>query len=472
MNTRRRETNRIIGLGLVDIILTLLSLYLAAWARYWIPWGVQLPWQFVALPGPVYLMTAFIWPVIFSLTSVYTVRSHTPQRLSAEVYALVLGVGLSLLVLAGVLYFSYREVPRRLFFYFGMMDFGLLIIARMVGYTFRRMTPATNHISRLLIIGAGELGQEIASQVQRHPESWRLVGFVDDAPARLGDQGNRLQLLGSFKQLEAIIVSQNVNEIIIALPFCAHEQLTRMVLDLERLPVEVNVVPDYFNLAFFRTRMDELLGFPLIRLRASAIEGNAWVIKRLFDLVVAIPLLLCILPLFFLIALLIRLDSPGPVLFRQKRVGENGRIFGMWKFRTMRQDAEQLLDEVVQQTSDGQIVHKRPDDPRVTRIGRFLRHHSLDEFPQLINVIKGEMSLVGPRPELPWLVDRYESWQRKRFAAPPGMTGWWQISGRSDRPMHLHIEDDLYYINNYSIWLDLRIIWRTIGVVLSGKGAY
>jgi lipopolysaccharide/colanic/teichoic acid biosynthesis glycosyltransferase len=173
-----------------------------------------------------------------------------------------------------------------------------------------------------------------------------------------------------------------------------------------------------------------------------------------------------------IIALAIRLDSPGPALFKQKRVGENCQLITVWKLRTMVQNADDLLPQVIQETPDGQVIHKQPDDPRVTRMGRFLRRFSLDELPQLWNVLKGEMSWVGPRPELPWLVERYEGWQRKRFAVPPGITGWWQVSGRSDRPMHMHVEDDLYYIHNYSIWLDLRILWRTIGVFLSGKGAY
>jgi exopolysaccharide biosynthesis polyprenyl glycosylphosphotransferase len=245
-----------------------------------------------------------------------------------------------------------------------------------------------------------------------------------------------------------------------------------LVMDLERLPVEVSVVPDYFDLAFFRTRMDEMFGFPLIRLRASAIEGGARMTKRLFDLVVAVPFLILSLPFFPLIALAIRIDTRGRVFLKQERIGENCQRFGMWKFRTMVENAELLHPEVVLETPEGQFVHKHRDDPRVTRVGRFLRRYSVDELPQLFNVIKGEMSLVGPRPELPWMVDRYQGWQRKRFAVPPGLTGWWQVSGRSDRPMHLHVEDDLYYIQNYSIWLDLHILYRTVGVVLSGKGAY
>ncbi|HEY53424.1 MAG TPA: sugar transferase, partial [Caldilineae bacterium] len=196
------------------------------------------------------------------------------------------------------------------------------------------------------------------------------------------------------------------------------------------------------------------------------------IIKRIFDLLVASVSLLILWPIMLVVAIAIKLDSPGPAILRQERVGENGRLFRVYKFRSMVQDADKLLAEVIQENEQGQIVHKRRDDPRITRVGRFIRRTSIDELPQLFNVLKGEMSMVGPRPELPFIVSRYEAWQHKRFAVPPGITGWWQISGRSDKPMHLHTEDDLYYISHYSPLLDLQILWRTIGVVLKGKGAY
>ncbi len=472
MSTRRRGANRIIILGLMDISLTVLSLYLATWARYVIPWGVRLPWSLVALPWPVYVMTAVIWPVVLSLISVYDLRPHPNRRLWSEVYALLLGVGIASMALAGCLYFSYREVPRRLFLYFGMINFCLLTLVHLVMYGSYRLAHHNGRALRLLIVGAGRVGEEIARQIQNHGAGWQLIGFLDDDPAKEEREIVGLPVLGPISVLEEIIHTHRVDEVIFALPPHAHNRLAQLVLAIERLPVEVSVVPDYFNLAFFRAKSDEFFGFPLIRLRASAIEGEARIIKRLFDLVLAIPLLLMCLPLFLVVALLIRLDSPGPPFFRQERVGENCQVFGMWKFRTMVQHADAMLADIVRQSPNDQFIHKTPDDPRVTRVGRFLRRYSIDELPQLINVIKGEMSLVGPRPELVWLVDRYEGWQRKRFAVPAGMTGWWQISGRSERMMHLHVEDDLYYINNYSIWLDLRILWRTIGVVISGKGAY
>jgi lipopolysaccharide/colanic/teichoic acid biosynthesis glycosyltransferase len=173
-----------------------------------------------------------------------------------------------------------------------------------------------------------------------------------------------------------------------------------------------------------------------------------------------------------MIALAIKLDTPGPAIFIQHRVGENGRLFWMYKFRSMVKDADQRLAEVIRHDVDGNLIHKTPNDPRVTRVGRFLRRTSFDELPNLFNVIRGEMSLVGPRPELPILVEQYEPWQCKRFAVPQGITGWWQVNGRSDKPMHLHTEDDIYYVQHYSLILDIKILLKTIWVALRGKGAY
>jgi len=173
-----------------------------------------------------------------------------------------------------------------------------------------------------------------------------------------------------------------------------------------------------------------------------------------------------------IIALAIKLDSPGPVIFRQERVGENGRLFTMLKFRTMVSNAEALRKQVESKDANGNRILKQQNDPRVTRVGNFLRQTSLDELPQIFNVLDNSMSLVGPRPEMPDFVDEYQPWQRKRFAVPQGITGWWQVNGRSDRPMHLNTEDDLYYVQHYSIWLDLQILARTVWAVLRRKGAY
>ena len=194
--------------------------------------------------------------------------------------------------------------------------------------------------------------------------------------------------------------------------------------------------------------------------------------KRAFDLSFGFLALLLALPIMILSALLVYLEDGSPVIFRQHRVGKDGHLFEIFKIRTMVKNAEELQVQSEMYDADGNLIHKMKDDPRVTSVGRLLRRFSLDELPQLFNVLAGSMSLVGPRPELPYLAEKYEPWQRQRFDVLPGITGWWQVNSRSDKPMQLHIEDDLYYIQNYSIWLDLRILVRTIWVVLSGKGAY
>jgi lipopolysaccharide/colanic/teichoic acid biosynthesis glycosyltransferase len=195
-------------------------------------------------------------------------------------------------------------------------------------------------------------------------------------------------------------------------------------------------------------------------------------VKRAFDLVITALVLPPALLLMGVIAIAIRLEGPGPIIFIQTRVGENGKLFGTYKFRTMVPNAEKLRHLVEHYDEQGNLIHKIANDPRVTRVGRLLRRRSLDELPQLFNILLGEMSWVGPRPELPYLVEQYQPWQRRRFAVPPGLTGWWQVNGRSDKPMHLHTEDDLYYVQNYSLMLDILILFKTIGTVLRGKGAF
>ncbi len=206
--------------------------------------------------------------------------------------------------------------------------------------------------------------------------------------------------------------------------------------------------------------------------RAPALNEQQRLTKRIFDLVGALALLTLLWPFLLLVGLLIRRDSRGPAIFRQVRVGEHGQTFKMYKFRTMIQDAESLRHLVEHQDENGNTLHKSPTDPRVTRLGQFLRRTSIDELPQLLNVLKGDMSLVGPRPELPHIVEKYQPWQHARFSVPPGITGWWQVNGRSDKPMHLHTEDDIYYVQNCSIWLDIQILIKTVLVVLLRKGAY
>jgi exopolysaccharide biosynthesis polyprenyl glycosylphosphotransferase len=212
---------------------------------------------------------------------------------------------------------------------------------------------------------------------------------------------------------------------------------------------------------------------PLVTLKEPALDGVERIAKRALDLAVTSAALLLLWPVMLLVAAAIKLDSSGPVLFKQQRVGMNGRLFRMYKFRSMRADADKDIDVILENTPDGRRqLRKDLPDPRITRVGRHLRRWSLDELPQLFNVLRGEMSIVGPRPELPLLAAQYEPWQRKSLCVPPGITGWWQITDRADESQSLRSEADLYYIRNYSLLFDLQILLRTVAAVVKGKGAY
>jgi exopolysaccharide biosynthesis polyprenyl glycosylphosphotransferase len=300
-----------------------------------------------------------------------------------------------------------------------------------------------------------------------------VAGYLEDDPSQVGKTIERHKVLGTLDQAEEVISQHDIQEIVIALPLDEQHQLTNLVTRLQELPVNIKVVPDYSEMAFFRTSTEQLGGLLLIGLKEPVIGPIDRLIKRAFDVLVSALGLVLLSPLFAGIALAVALSSPGPVLYRSRRVGEGGRIFEMLKFRTMYKDADKHEQELIKETEEGKLLfEKRKDDPRITPLGRFLRRYSLDELPQLYNVLIGEMSLVGPRPELPALVERYEPWQRKRFEVPQGMTGWWQISGRGNKAKYLHVEDDLYYIRNYSLLLDLRILWHTLGAALKGEGAF
>ena len=454
------RTNRILlAIGL-DVSLTLFSLWLASQLRLALPLGRQLNEPGVE-PGPlVYALAALIWLVVLAQFNLYSRRR---ARFREESRALTLATLTALLILAGALYMSFRQVSRLQFIYFGAINIALLNMAHAVRFAHRRAGKSREQW-RVLIVGAAGTGCALAERILTSaPGEVTVIGFLDDGLPMRTEVCAGAMVLGRIDDAPRIVAETAASEVILALPRHEQTRMLALVNQMEALPIQISLVPDVLDLAWFKTRVEDLNGIPLLRLRESPLDGPARAIKRLMDLAFASLALVLYAPVMLLIAMSIKLDSPGPALIRQQRVGENGRLFEMLKFRTMRAAAERTPPAE---------PHKRRDDPRVTRVGRFLRRFSLDELPQLVNVIKGEMSLVGPRPELPWLVDRYETWQRRRFAVPPGMTGWWQVNGRSDRPMHLHVEDDLYYIRNYSLWLDILILLKTVPAVLSGRGAF
>jgi len=469
MFRRFRQFLTVLAIG--DVLLTLLALGAAEFLRLLLPWGKYLGMPAEPLIAPtIYGMVAVTWLVAFQMLNVYD--SQLATSAAGLVRRLTVAMPVVVFVLGGFLYFTFRDVSRLLVVYFAVLNWLFLTLWRLAAVrALRTMRDLPATAGRVLIIGAGEAAVEAAEIVNCNlAPTYRVVGFVADGEA---PQPSRWPVLGKVADARAIAVRNHCDEVIIALPAERYEDVERIVYELQAEPVHIHIVPDQLRLAMVRARAETLFGLPLIGLREPVIDGVDRALKRTFDLLLTCLALPVALPAMALIALAIKLSRDGgPALFRQERIGENGSRFQMVKFRTMAPNAERLQAQVAQVDCDGNHVYKVRHDPRVTPVGRFLRRWSLDELPQLFHVLRGEMSLVGPRPEQAFVVEQYEPWQRQRLAAPPGLTGWWQVSGRSDLPMHLNTQYDLFYIRNYSLWLDLKILWLTVWAVLRGKGAY
>ncbi|NPV84424.1 MAG: sugar transferase [Anaerolineae bacterium] len=468
---RRFSANFAVISIFADALIMALSLYLSVKLRNFfsfLPFVKFIPIQ-VTLPIGFFFLFPLIWVSIFLLFALYDGRRNL--RIVDELTSLTLGTLLASVSMAGVLYFSLREVSRFLFLFFVALAYFLMLLWRLVyRMVYRYRLIEGLHKRRVLIVGAGEVGVRLGKQIeQRGDFGLELVGYLDD---RHKSREYDIEIMGRMEEVRSIIQAYQVDDVVLALPRAAEDRLNRLVSNLHDQPVRVWVLLDYFALSLHHAEVCEFAGIPMLDLRAPALDEYQRMTKRAFDLLITLLLMPLALPLMALISLVICLDSPGGVFYKPWRVGENGKLFRMYKFRTMVANADQMRHLVERRDAEGRVIHKVPDDPRVTRVGRFLRRSSLDELPQLFNVLRGEMSLVGPRPEMPDLVEKYDLWQRKRFAVPQGMTGWWQIGGRSDHPMHLHTEEDLYYVQNYSIWLDIQILVKTVWVVLRGKGAY
>ena len=455
---------------LTDIALTELALFLSGIVYALLP---TVPSSAGALAQPslgVYGLVALIWGVGFLLLSVYVPRN---LRAIDEAQGLFVAITLSTLALAGLLFFFSPRLSRGPILLFYGLTVTLVIGSRLVVRLALKWTGRPRYTRRrVLILGAGAVGREVGRMIAKH--GWaglEAVGYLSDGPPSEAEIAG-LPILGQIQNVEQHVQALRIDEVIVALPPGAYDRFFRLLAELGDLSARVRIVPDHVKNSLFRTAVEEFAGVPMITLQKPALTPFERQIKRLFDLVFGGLTLLLISPIFAIVAVAIRLDSPGPVIFKQQRVGEDGKLFWMYKFRSMIKDADKQQAKAVRVRDDGQMIFKHPDDPRITRVGQFIRRTSLDEFPQLINVLKGEMSLVGPRPELPWLVENYEKWQWQRFSVPQGITGWWQVNGRSDKPMHLYTEEDLYYIQHYSFLLDIQILWRTVGAVAKTKGAF
>ena len=351
----------------------------------------------------------------------------------------------------------------------------LLALARLVYRYIRAMLRRRGiGVERVLVVGAGQVGRTVLSAILARPDLGYVVeGYLDDRPERGSVDMGRVRGLGEIDNLEELLHAHAIDLVIITLPWDSRQRIMDLVSLCGRYGVLVRVVPDLFQLSMSRVHMENLEGVPLLGLKGEAgMTRTGYLIKRFIDLLIVMLTAPFVLIVALVIALAIRLDSPGPVLYVQQRVGKGGRAFRMVKFRSMVPDADKKHADLIRQTGADPKRPKWEHDPRITRVGRWLRRTSLDELPNLINVIRGEMSIVGPRPPTPSEVALYEPWQRQRLNTQPGITGLWQVSGRSKVPFEEQCLLDIYYIENWSIGLDLQILLRTVPNVLLGNGAY
>jgi exopolysaccharide biosynthesis polyprenyl glycosylphosphotransferase len=334
------------------------------------------------------------------------------------------------------------------------------------------------YLQNTIIVGAGDIGQLTARKLLAHPEyGINLVGFVDSQPKERRDDLGHLTLLGSPERLPELIRLLDVERVIVAFSNDSHEETLSLIRSIKDYDVQIDIVPRLFEVLGTKVGIHTVEGIPLVGLPPLRLSRSSRLLKRGMDLVFSALGLLVLLPLFVAVAVLIKLDSRGPVFFRQVRMGERDRTFRIYKFRTMSADAEERKGDLVHlnmhlKPGGDSRMFKIPDDPRITKIGSFLRRTSIDELPQLINVFKGEMSLVGARPLILDEDKHVEEWARKRLHLRPGMTGLWQVLGASEIPFDEMTKLDYLYVTNWSLGEDLRLIFRTLPALLRQRNAY
>ena len=455
----------------VMVVTSLISMSYLRIVMNRLPFIAYLPAN-IQYPTYLYFIFPVIWVIVLATFSIYDGKKFF--RIVDELSTLTIASFIASISQAGVLYLTYRDFSRALFLMYIFVSFFLCVTWRLISrLTFRLRKETLNFSRNLLMVGIGAELHKLENLIGKNLSDALSEIIVFDLKKVPEFEAETPQgCLKSIASVRSIISRYQITDVVIAFPRSDSDWIEAISMNLEDLSLGVWVALDFHDLSLSDARVENITGLPLLDLRAPALDDYSRIIKRFFDIFLGSLLFIISFPVMIITGIIILIIEGEPVFFTQDRVGENGKPFKMVKFRTMIRNAEKLHSQVEHIDENGDIIHKVQNDPRVTPTGRVLRRLSLDELPQLINVLKGEMSLVGPRPELPYLVKNYKHWQRRRLTVPPGMTGWWQIHGRSDRMMHLHTEDDIYYIDNYSIWLDLRILIRTAWVILLGKGAY
>lgn len=455
----------LLSLASADLLVTLTALLAADHLRLTLGWGATLGPMETFVTAPVMVLFGLVWASTAFQLGLY----DRPRvwKWSTSFRSAVTAGFVADSILAAALYLSYRDLSRLLFVYFVVAHLVGLVVVRCA---FMAAEQASGQPfcggENVVLIGSGVHVERVARALEHEAAGAKIVARLAGPDLVSRDSGDFL------RRLSAVINESDVDEVVIADPGLPREELLRWVMELRRQPVHISVVPDFAELVTSQASFEDVGGIPLIGLHEPAIRGSQWVVKRGFDIVISLALLALAAPIFAIISIAIWLESGSPVLFSQDRIGLGGAVFHMMKFRTMVVGAEDRSGDVSTRSAEGKLIHKKPNDPRVTGVGRVLRRVGLDELPQLVHVLSGKMSLVGPRPELPEIVAEYEPWQFRRFAVAPGITGWWQVNRDHGVPMHLQTELDVHYLINYSFMLDLKILVRTVAVLIVGRGSY
>lgn len=414
------------------------------------------------------------WTLAFAEARLYTRRalfwSETRQVLRACTLAALFAVFLSFAIR------SAGEMSRLVIF--GMWLATLVVVPIVRHNTKRFLIAAGLWGKRVLILGAGETGLQVCERIRAHPVlGYEPVAFVDDDPEKIGQPQSGITVRGPLTAIPELVRELAVKDVVVAMPRLSREQLLHVIAACEGHVESIRLVPDMFGLATVGVETEDLDGMLLLNMRWNLAKPWNIALKRGFDLAVATLTALVLSPFLLLAAVAIRIDSPGPILYRQRRLGRGWGEFRCMKFRTMYRDNEERLRVYLERTPAAgeewrRFAKLKSYDPRVTRVGRLLRRFSFDELPQLLNVWRAEMSLVGPRPYLPREAERMGDFAQTILKAPPGISGLWQVSGRNELTFDQRLRLDEYYVRNWSLWLDIIVLVKTIGAVIQRRGAY
>jgi exopolysaccharide biosynthesis polyprenyl glycosylphosphotransferase len=415
------------------------------------------------------LLTALAWG---AAAWVYRVYDSRPHSLRDEFMRIARALVLVAFAVFAIIFFARVQwISRLLTGLYFCVALALLCLNRLVLRSLANAAGTSPGTTRYYaVVGSGDLASEIISNMRSHPEwGMRLAGFVLEDGSPTVDPN--CVILGRIGDLGKILEEHVLDDVVFAVPRERLHSIEDAVKTCEEQGVGVLIALDVLRFGNARMSVGDLNGLPMLALTRTPSDELALAAKRVFDVTVSFLVLFLLSPVFLALAVAIKLDSPGPIFFKQKRVGLQGRTFGIWKFRSMFVDAEARLESLRAQNEMSGPVFKMTNDPRITRVGRFIRKTSLDEFPQFLNVLRGEMSVVGPRPPLPAEVRQYKRWQRRRLSVKPGITCVWQISGRNNIDFDKWMELDLEYIDQWSLWTDIQICLKTIPAVLGSRGA-